>query len=118
MRVLVPGAQIADPLEPYAAVSRSPGACGCWVMANMVGGLDGSAAVAGRVAALSDELDARLFLLMRTLADVVMVGAETVRAEGYGAIRLTEEQASARRNDGRRGHPQLAIVSRSLDLDW
>jgi riboflavin biosynthesis pyrimidine reductase len=87
-------------------------------MANMVGGLDGSAAIAGRVAALSDETDARLFLLMRTLADVVMVGAATVRAEGYGAIRLGEEHARKRRDAGRLAHPRLAIVSRTLDLDW
>jgi riboflavin biosynthesis pyrimidine reductase len=118
MHVLSRGAVLPDLLAPYAAVDRDRGEGGCWVMANMVGGLDGSAAIAGRVAALSNEADSQLFLQMRALADVVMVGAQTVRAEGYGAIRLTEAQASARREAGRNAHPILAIVTRSLDLDW
>ncbi len=120
MHTLVPGRPVAEPLEPYTAVDRSPrgDGRGCWVMANMVGGLDGSAAISGRVAALSDKTDARLFLLMRTLADVVMVGAETVRAEGYGAIRLADEHATARLLAGRLAHPRLAVVTRSLHLDW
>jgi riboflavin biosynthesis pyrimidine reductase len=87
-------------------------------MAHMVGGLDGSAAVGGRVAELSDAPDAQLFRLMRALADVVMVGAETVRKEGYGAVRLTDEQREQRRQAGRVPTPALAVVSRSLRLDW
>ena len=30
---------------------------------------------------------------MRALADVVLVGAETVRAEGYGVVRLPPERS-------------------------
>jgi riboflavin biosynthesis pyrimidine reductase len=84
----------------------------------MVGGLDGSAAIAGRVGALSTGPDAELFRLMRALADVVLVGAETVRREGYGPVRLPAERVAARRAAGRPGTPPLAIVTRSLDLDW
>jgi riboflavin biosynthesis pyrimidine reductase len=87
-------------------------------MANMVGGLDGSAAIAGRVAALSTEPDAALFRLIRALADVVLVGAETVRRERYRSIRLPDRQAAARRAAGRPAAPPLAVVTRSLDLDW
>jgi riboflavin biosynthesis pyrimidine reductase len=118
MHVLSTGEAIADLLPPYAAVDRSRGGGDCWVMANMVGGLDGSAAIAGRVAALSNDADSQLFRQMRVLADVVLVGAQTLRAEGYGAIRLTEGQGAQRRSTGRRAHPVLAVVSRSLDLDW
>ena len=84
----------------------------------MVGGLDGSAAIAGRVGALSAPPDAELFRLMRALADVVLVGAETVRREGYGPVRLPPERVAARLAAGRPGTPPLAIVTRSLDLDW
>jgi riboflavin biosynthesis pyrimidine reductase len=84
----------------------------------MVGGLDGSAAIGGRVGALSTGPDAALFRLMRTLADVVLVGAETVRREGYRSIRLPEKQAAARRAAGRPAVPRLAVVTRSLGLDW
>ena len=55
---------------------------------------------------------------MRTLADVVLVGARTVREEGYGAIRLSEERRATRVAQGLPETPPLAIVSRSLDLDW
>src|SRR4051812_13255022 len=105
---------IADPLSLYA-VPRSPSEPdGCWVVANMVTGLDGSAAVHGRVGALSSPRDAQLFERMRAIADVVLVGAETVRRERYGPLRRPDVV------DGGTGHarPQLrvAVVSASLQL--
>jgi riboflavin biosynthesis pyrimidine reductase len=62
--------------------------------------------------------DAALFILMRALADVVLVGAETVRREGYGSLRLPGQQIAARQASGRPGAPALAVVTRSLNLDW
>jgi riboflavin biosynthesis pyrimidine reductase len=118
VQMLEAGAILTDPLGPYAQVDRTPAGGGCWVMANMVGGLDGSAAIGGRVAALSTEPDAALFRLIRALADVVLVGAETVRREGYRSIRLPEQQAAARQASGRTRTPRLAVVTRSLGLDW
>ena len=116
--MLRPGAPLADPLEPYAQVDRTRPDGGGWVMAHMVGGLDGSAAIGGRVGDLSTAPDAELFLLMRALADVVLVGAQTVRQEGYGPVRLPAERIAARRAAGRPAVPALAVVTRSLDLDW
>ena len=55
---------------------------------------------------------------MRQIADVVLVGAETVRREGYGAVRLTEEAQEQRRQQGRSPIPPIAVVSRSLAFDW
>lgn len=118
MRLLEPGAEIEDALAPYAAVDRTPRAGGCWVSAHMVAGLDGCAAVAGRVGALSTEPDQALFREMRTLADVVLVGARTVREEGYGPVRLDTDRTAARVSRGLPATPPLAIVTRSLDLDW
>ena len=118
MRMLEPGPRISDPLEPYARVTRTRADGRCWVMAHMVGGLDGSAAIGGRVGDLSTAPDAELFRLMRALADVVLVGAETVRAEHYGVVRLPPERAAARVAAGRPATPPLAVVTRSLDLDW
>jgi riboflavin biosynthesis pyrimidine reductase len=118
MDFLVPAERLADPLAPYAAVDRSRLSGSCWVMANMVGGLDGSAAIGGRVAALSTAPDAALFTAMRTLADVVLVGAETIRREGYGALTLPTHRAETRLAQGRPAAPRLAVVSRSLNLDW
>lgn len=118
MKILRPADQVPDPLAPYAAVDRTRRDGACWVMANMVGGLDGSASVGGRVGSLSTAPDAALFSAMRTLADVVLVGAETVRREGYATFSLTEEQVAARRARGRPPAPRLAVVSRSLRMDW
>jgi riboflavin biosynthesis pyrimidine reductase len=118
MRLLEPGSEIEDALTPYAEADRTPASGRCWVTAHMVTGLDGCAAVGGRVGALSTAPDKALFADMRTLADVVLVGARTVREEGYGPIRLSPERTEARLAQGLTAAPPLAIVSRSLDLDW
>ena len=111
------GEDLADPLAPYAAVERHGPAGRPWVLANMVAGLDGSAAAGGRVAGLSDDVDRELFRLLRSLADVVMVGAETVRRERYGPVRLPDDRRAARVAAGRPAVPRLAVVSRSLAFD-
>jgi riboflavin biosynthesis pyrimidine reductase len=117
MHFLERGAAVEDALAPYAEVDRTP-IGPCWVMAHMVTGLDGCAAVQGRVGVLSTPPDKALFADMRTLADVVLVGAGTVRDEGYGPVRLSAERSAARVSRGLAPAPPLAVVSRSLDLDW
>jgi riboflavin biosynthesis pyrimidine reductase len=112
------GADVPDALVPYLEVDRSRPVHECWVTGHMVAGLDGTAAIGGRVGALSTEPDQALFRRMRQIADIVLVGAETVRREGYGSIRLTEDGQEQRRREGRPATPPLAVVSRSLDFDW
>jgi riboflavin biosynthesis pyrimidine reductase len=58
-----------------------------WIELCMVASLDGSTVVDGRSGGLSNPHDTEVFLTLRDLADVVLVGAGTVRAEGYGAPR-------------------------------
>ncbi len=120
MRYLRPGEVIEDLLEPYRSTDRTPPASGpgCWVMANMVAGLDGCAAVGGRVGALSGGVDAELFRQLRALADVVLVGAETVRREGYGPVKVSDAEQARRRAEGRPPLPPVAVVSRSLSFDF
>jgi riboflavin biosynthesis pyrimidine reductase len=112
------GEQLPDPLDAYSAVDRSRRNGACWVMANMVGGLDGSAAIGGRVADLSTPPDADLFVSMRALADVVLVGAETLRREGYGGLSLPAQRVAARRAAGLPAAPAFAVVTKSLNMDW
>jgi len=118
MRLLVDGDRVTDVLEPYRDVDRVRPEGGAWVLANMVGGLDGSAAIGGRVGALTDTVDAELFRRLRALADVVLVGAETVRAERYGPVRLPDDLRAERVAAGRAPVPSIVVVSRSLRLDW
>lgn len=110
-------ATIDDHLAPYREVDRQPVDGRPWVLANMVCGLDGSTAIDGRVGALSSPVDRKLFVDLRSVADVVLVGAETVRREHYGPVRLSRDRREARERAGRPPLPRLGIVSRSLDLD-
>lgn len=81
----------------------------------MVASTDGAATVRGRSCGLSGEPDHRLFALLRALADVVVVGAETVRVEDYGPARVRSEWAPLRA--GGPPTPAIAVVTRRMDLD-
>lgn len=105
-------------MATYLAVDRSKPRHECWVTGHMVAGLDGTAAINGKVGVLSSEVDQELFRRMRQIADVVLVGAETVRREGYGLVRLSEEAKAARQRAGKPPTPPVAVVSGSLELNW
>ena len=92
-------------------------ATGHWLRVNFVSSLDGAATEHGLSGGLSGSADRRVFELLRRLCDVVLVGAGTVRTEGYGAMRVEEAAQRARLAAGRTAHPVFAIVSASLDLD-
>jgi riboflavin biosynthesis pyrimidine reductase len=69
------------------------------VALNMIASLDGRVTVEGRTSPLANRADFEMFHALRGAADAVLVGAGTVRAEGYGPL------------------PQLAVVvSASLNL--
>jgi riboflavin biosynthesis pyrimidine reductase len=112
------GADVPDALGPYLEVDRSRPRHECWVTGHMVAGLDGTAAVGGRVGSLSTTPDQALFRRMRQIADIVLVGAETVRREGYGSVRLDEAAQEQRLRLGQSATPPVALVSRSLAFDW
>ncbi len=88
------------------------------VLVNMVASVDGATVAEGVTEGLSSPGDKRIFFLLRTLADVILVGAQTVRAEGYGTARLSEAAMAARRDRGQAPAPRIAVVTRSLHLDW
>jgi riboflavin biosynthesis pyrimidine reductase len=70
----------ADLLGLYAYPS---GLTKPWIRANLVSSIDGSAAFAGESKGLTSAPDRRLFHLMRSLADVILIGAGTARTEPY-----------------------------------
>jgi riboflavin biosynthesis pyrimidine reductase len=84
---------------------------------NMVSSVDGAAAVEGRVGILSGTADGALLHELRSLCDVLLVGAGTIRAEGYGPLELTDEQQRRRVEAGQAAVPRLAVLTRSLALD-
>jgi riboflavin biosynthesis pyrimidine reductase len=88
---------------------------GQWLRANMVSSADGAASLNGVTAGISSETDRRVFALLRTLSDVILVGAATVREEGYKPARTRELWSDLRA--GRAPTPPIAVVSARLDLD-
>ena len=118
MRALLPSARSEiDLVEAYAptgdASSRRP-----FVRCNMVTSLDGAITVAGRSGSLGGPADRKVFMTLRALADVVLVGAGTVRAEGYGPARLAPDLRARREKRGQPSVPPIAVVTGSGDLDW
>src|SRR3954467_11614610 len=105
---------IVDNVE-LAGLYASPGA-GRWLRANMVASLDGAASYEGKVSPLGSEVDQQVLSLLRGLSDVVIVGANTVRVEGYGPMPPRDSWRDIRQ--GRPPAPPLAIVSARLDLDF
>jgi riboflavin biosynthesis pyrimidine reductase len=91
-----------DTVEPLDVYRDLPVVAGRpAVRLNMISSVDGSTAVEGRSGGLGGPADRRVFAALRSLADVVLVAAGTVRAEGYGP-----------------GTLPIAVVSGSLQLDW
>ena len=84
---------------------------------NFIASADGAAAVAGRSGGLGDGADHRVFGVLRQTADVILVGAGTVRSEGYAGDLLDAESQAWRTARGMPSHPAVAIVSGRLELD-
>jgi riboflavin biosynthesis pyrimidine reductase len=100
MRQLLPTP--VDPVDPMAVYGDLPTAAGRpAVRLNMIASIDGATTLAGVSGGLGGRADHALFAVLRSLANVVLVAAGTVRAERYGPSATP-----------------IAVVSRSLRLDW
>jgi len=89
----------------------------CWVRSNFITSVDGGATADGKSGALAGPGDRTLFQLMRALADVVVVGAGTVRIENYGGVQLSVGPRQARQARGQAEVPPIAIVTQSGRLE-
>lgn len=74
-----------------------------WIGLCMVASIDGSTALEGVSAGLSSDVDRDVLLTLRRAADLIIVGAGTVRAEDYGIPK-------------KRGQ-RIGVVSKTGDLD-
>jgi 5-amino-6-(5-phosphoribosylamino)uracil reductase len=105
-----------DDLEGLAALYDHPApAAGnrVAVRVNMVSSVDGAAAAAGVTAPMSTPADRAVFRVLRAMADVVLVGAGTARAEDYGPASVPAGLAGWRRERGLRPAPVVVQVTRS-----
>jgi len=87
------------------------------VRVNFIASIDGASTHDGLSGGLNNADDKLVFDTLRMLTDVILVGAGTIRAEGYGGVRLSPADAAWRVEHGLAPHPPIAIVSGRLDLD-
>lgn len=114
MRQLVPVREDIDLSAVFAFPTALPGGRG-YVRAVFVQSLDGAGTLDGRAGGLGNDNDRRVFALQRALADVVLVGAGTVRVEEYGPIEASDEWSDVRGQ--RPSTAPIAVVSGDLELD-
>jgi riboflavin-specific deaminase-like protein len=98
------------------AVAPEPRPDRPFVALNMIATADGRVAIAGRTGPIANRADYELFHQLRTRVDAVMVGAGTVRAEGYGRLVPSPALRAQREADGLAPDPLAVLVSRSLDV--
>jgi riboflavin biosynthesis pyrimidine reductase len=118
MRALLPEPSASVDVADAYAIPAGAGTDRPFVRCNMISSLDGAIAVDGRSGMLGGPADGRLFQVLRSLADVILVGAGTARAEGYGPVRLSEELRQQRRQREQSAVPPIAVVTRSANFDW
>jgi riboflavin biosynthesis pyrimidine reductase len=88
-----------------------------WVRANFITSVDGGATADGKSGSMGGSGDRLIFNLLRELADVIVVGAGTVRIEGYSGAQLGAAQRQHRQARGQSEIPPVAIITRSGRLD-
>ncbi len=113
MHQLLPSAGDADLEAAYAVGQDLP-----WhVRASFICSADGAVVADGSSRPLAGAGDRAVFGLLRDLSDLVLVGAGTVRAEGYRVPHPRGDRLERRRRHGMPDAPRLAVVSARLDLD-
>lgn len=90
----------------------------CWVRGNMITSLDGGATLDGKSGGLAGPGDRAVFNLMRQAADVILMGAATVRIENYSGAQLSVAQRQARQRRGQPEVPPIAVITATADLDY
>ena len=110
-----------DPLDPVAMVAGDdrPAPSGRpWVLANMIGSIDGSATdTEGRSGGLAGPDDKAMFAAIRGVADVIVAGAATVTTEDYGPSRPAARVREQRVARGQSPTPRIAVTSASLAIE-
>jgi riboflavin biosynthesis pyrimidine reductase len=109
---------LSDDVDLLDAYAVPTGLDAPFVRVNMISSLDGAISVDGRSGALGGNADGRVFTALRTLADVIVVGAGTMRAEGYGPARLDDAGVQRRVACGQASQPPIAVVSRAAAFDF
>lgn len=87
-----------------------------YVLLNMASTTDGRASIDGRAGPIGDSADSALLHGLRTVAEGLLVGAGTVRAEHYARVLRGEQDRQTRLGYGLSAELPTFIVSRSMRL--
>jgi riboflavin biosynthesis pyrimidine reductase len=115
MRSLLPG-PATDDVDLHACYARGWDDAG-GLRVNFVSSVDGAATEDGVSKGLQTPGDNAVFAALRDLADVGLVGAGTIRVEGYGPAKVSRRRLGVRTERGYPATLPTAVVSRSLRLD-
>ncbi|MEW1953414.1 dihydrofolate reductase family protein [Terrabacter sp. NPDC080008] len=120
MRLLVPGRSGLAPLAELddTGLFRAYAApAGPWVRCNMITSLDGAATGPdGRSGSINNAADHAVFEVLRAMSHVVVVGAGTIRAEGYPPLSVKDSLVGLRRQLGLPDVLPLVAVSNRGDV--
>lgn len=107
---------VVDLVEAYEVPSG--GGDRPFVRCNMISTLDGAITIEGRSGLLGGPADRNVFQVLRSVADIILVGAGTARAEGYGPVMLDDQLRAQRAARGQSDVPPIAVVTGTGNLDW
>ncbi len=88
------------------------------VLCNMVASLDGRVEVEGGSTGLGGPGDKAMFHALRGIADAVLAGTGTLRAERYGRLVRRPERRAERAALGLEEDPAALVITRSGDVPW
>lgn len=111
------GVSVEDQLagfEPVAGAHESRP----YTYSNFVVTVDGRASIRGRSGPIGSDVDTAMLVGLRMRADAVLVGAGTLRAEGYGRVIVDPQKRTIRERRGLPHDPLMVLVSSTLDLPW
>jgi 5-amino-6-(5-phosphoribosylamino)uracil reductase len=114
--MLWPGSGDVDDIELERLYDYPPQLERPWVQVNFVSSPDGAVTVGGKSHGLSGPADKKVFMLGRTLADVVLVGAGTATIEGYRGVQAGEVRSAVRARLGLSPVPPIAVVTRRATI--
>lgn len=88
-----------------------------YVRANMIASIDGGATDDGSSGGLAGPGDRAVFARMRQEADVIVVGASTVRIENYSGAQMSLAQRQERQARGQSEVPPIAVITHRADFE-
>jgi len=109
--------EILNLVNTYTSDKRIHANDNPWILLNMITSSNGLATLNGLSGPLGGAADKALFTALRGIADIIIVGYSTVRAERYRPPQLTKELITERESLGQSPLPTIAIVSNRLNFD-